>query len=172
MDRTAVLATAASLSLHTQSNQYRKGPGVSRWCVHGHAPNTSLVRSASIPYDALKKPFTRYTSGPRQGQACAVKPFNKSLKIVNKFNQSNIMDKAIKVNIPEVSCFTEKSSEQCNTGWDDSSITQSGIYQREAVLSDPIILSQNRDYGVIDFGSDGISSFFSQHSYSAYCYPY
>jgi hypothetical protein len=83
-----------------------------------------------------------------------------------------------------------------NTGWNDSSIAwgkamqalshfsyhitggnfvlcdlQGGIYQREAVLSDPVILSRNRDYGVTDLGSDGISSFFSQHSCNDYCRP-
>ncbi|RSL45510.1 hypothetical protein CEP54_014231 [Fusarium duplospermum] len=48
---------------------------------------------------------------------------------------------------------------------------QGGIYQREIVLSDPVILSRNRDYGVTDLGSEGISSFFSQHSCNNYCRP-
>lgn len=46
---------------------------------------------------------------------------------------------------------------------------QGGIYQREVILSDPVILSRNRDYGVTDLGPQGISSFFSQHSCNAYC---
>lgn len=46
---------------------------------------------------------------------------------------------------------------------------QGGIYQREVVLSDPVILSRNGDYGVTDLGSDGISSFFSQHDCNDYC---
>ncbi|KAI1439599.1 kinase-like protein [Annulohypoxylon stygium] len=81
-----------------------------------------------------------------------------------------------------------------NSGWVDDSITwgevmqalshfsyhisggqfvlcdlQGGIYQREIVLSDPVILSRNRDYGVTDLGPDGISSFFSQHCCNNYC---
>ncbi|KAK0711792.1 kinase-like domain-containing protein [Lasiosphaeris hirsuta] len=48
---------------------------------------------------------------------------------------------------------------------------QGGIYQSEAVLSDPAILSRNREYGVTDLGSEGISSFFSQHECNGYCRP-
>ena len=46
---------------------------------------------------------------------------------------------------------------------------QGGIYQDEVVLSDPVILSRNREYGVTDLGSAGISSFFSQHDCNNYC---
>ncbi|KAM5443976.1 hypothetical protein MaudCBS49596_008051 [Microsporum audouinii] len=46
---------------------------------------------------------------------------------------------------------------------------QGGVYQSEVVLSDPVILSRNRDYGVTDLGAAGISSFFSQHNCNRYC---
>ncbi len=46
---------------------------------------------------------------------------------------------------------------------------QGGIYQYELVLSDPVILSQTRKYGVTDLGRDGITSFFSQHTCNRYC---
>lgn len=49
---------------------------------------------------------------------------------------------------------------------------QGGIYQREVVLSDPVILSRNRDYGVTDLGPDGISSFFYQHNCNQFCRPH
>ncbi|KAK3377283.1 kinase-like domain-containing protein [Lasiosphaeria ovina] len=48
---------------------------------------------------------------------------------------------------------------------------QGGVYQNEVVLSDPVILSRNREYGVTDLGSQGISSFFSQHDCTNYCRP-
>lgn len=48
---------------------------------------------------------------------------------------------------------------------------QGGIYQHEVVLSDPVILSRNREYGVTDLGPEGISSFFSQHRCNNYCWP-
>jgi hypothetical protein len=46
---------------------------------------------------------------------------------------------------------------------------QGGIYPKEVVLSDPVILSQNRDFGVTDLGAMGIRSFFSQHECNPYC---
>ena len=46
---------------------------------------------------------------------------------------------------------------------------QGGIYRREVVLSDPVILSRNREYGVTDLGPEGISSFFSQHRCNEFC---
>lgn len=48
---------------------------------------------------------------------------------------------------------------------------QGGIYRHELVLSDPVILSQTREYGVTDLGRDGISSFFSQHDCNNFCRP-
>ena len=48
---------------------------------------------------------------------------------------------------------------------------QGGIYQQEAVITDPVILSKTREYGVTDLGPEGISSFFSQHTCNPYCHP-
>ncbi len=48
---------------------------------------------------------------------------------------------------------------------------QGGIYQHEVVLSDPVILSRTREYGVTDLGPKGISTFFSQHTCNSYCRP-
>ena len=84
-----------------------------------------------------------------------------------------------------------------NTGWSDDSETwgevmqalshfsyhvsggqfvlcdlQGGIYRNAVVLSDPVILSRNRDYGVTDLGPRGISSFFSQHCCNDFCRPH
>jgi hypothetical protein len=48
---------------------------------------------------------------------------------------------------------------------------QGGIYRQAVVLSDPVILSRDREYGVTDLGSDGINSFFSHHDCNKYCRP-
>ena len=48
---------------------------------------------------------------------------------------------------------------------------QGGVYKHEVVLSDPVILSRNREYGVTDLGEKGISSFFSQHKCNSFCHP-
>ncbi|KAI1452468.1 kinase-like protein [Annulohypoxylon moriforme] len=189
---------------------------------------------------ALNNPFAQgafrwvakgtYTSGPRSGQPCVVKWFktgavfeadyftldikavDKALDIVNKFNELNIVDKDVKINVPGVWVSDEQYGERAgqhilcepfiqnyqkfnsNSGWFDDSISwgevmqalshfsyhisggqfvlcdlQGGVYRNEVVLSDPVILSRNRDYGVTDLGPDGISSFFSQHRCNSYC---
>ncbi|KAK4099158.1 kinase-like protein [Parathielavia hyrcaniae] len=46
---------------------------------------------------------------------------------------------------------------------------QGDIYQREIVLSGPVILSRTREYGGTDLGPEGISSFSSQHRCNNYC---
>jgi hypothetical protein len=38
-----------------------------------------------------------------------------------------------------------------------------------AVLTDPVILSRTRSYGVTDLGTDGISTFFARHTCNRYC---
>ncbi|KAB8211833.1 kinase-like domain-containing protein [Aspergillus parasiticus] len=198
---------------------------------------------SSIPISALENPFAQgafcwvakgsYTSGSRRGQACVVKWFktgavfsddyftldikavDKALEIVNRFNQLNIVNKVVKINVPEVWYFTDDCNDEwagqrhlcepfiqnyqkfnSNTGWNDDSRAwgevmqalshfsyhisggnyvlcdlQGGIYQHELVLSDPVILSRTREYGVTDLGPDGISSFFSQHTCNDFCRP-
>ena len=37
------------------------------------------------------------------------------------------------------------------------------------VLTDPVILSRDRSYGMTDLGSDGISTFFARHQCNEYC---
>ncbi|KAI1498353.1 kinase-like protein [Biscogniauxia marginata] len=200
----------------------------------------NISSSASIPHRELNNPFSQgafrwvakgtYTEGSREGQACVVKWFktgavfeadyftldikavDKALEIVNRFNELNIVNKAVKINVPAVWIFLGNSGEwagqrhlcepfiqnyqkfNSNTGWTYDSKAwgevmqalshfsyhvsggqfvlcdlQGGIYQREVVLSDPVILSRNRDYGMTDLGPQGISSFFSQHSCNKYC---
>jgi len=199
---------------------------------------------AEFSFNALKHPFAegafryvakgRYTRGERAGQAAVTKWFktgtvfekdyftldikavDKALDIANRFNQLNIVDKPIKVNVPSVWTFDDDSDDEwsgsktlsepfinnyqkfnSNTGWTDTTRRwalimqalshfsyhvsggmfvlcdiQGGIYQREVVLSDPVILSRNRDYGVTDLGPKGISSFFTTHDCNEYCRPH
>jgi hypothetical protein len=47
---------------------------------------------------------------------------------------------------------------------------QGGIYKGGVVvLTDPVILSRNKTYGITDLGPTGISSFFSNHRCNEYC---
>lgn len=81
-----------------------------------------------------------------------------------------------------------------NTGWSDTSVRwgevmqalshftyhetggrlmlvdlQGGVYPGGVILSDPVILSVDRAYGVTDLGPRGISSFFAAHSCTDWC---
>ncbi|KAK4149181.1 kinase-like domain-containing protein [Chaetomidium leptoderma] len=201
----------------------------------------NMSHNGQFDHSALQNPFASgtfrwvakgtYTSGGRQGEACVgkwfktgavfeedyfsldIKATNKALDIVNRFNQLNIVDKPVKINVPGVWTFRDGglsgwAGRKClcepfiqnyqkfnsNSGWTDESGAwsramqalshfsyhisggnyvlcdlQGGIYQQEIVLSDPVILSQTREYGVTDLGPDGISSFFSQHSCNNFC---
>lgn len=46
---------------------------------------------------------------------------------------------------------------------------QGGLYENEAVLSDPAILSVAMDYGSTDMGAEGILTFFHQHTCNQFC---
>lgn len=211
---------------------------------HSTSGRYNISTLAHIPRYELNNPFAEgafryvargtYESGSRSGQACVAKWFktglnfeadyftldikaaDKALEIVNRFNDLNLIDKDIKINVPEVWTYTEDSREQwagakmlcepfiqnyqkfnSNSGWFDDSETwgevmqalshfsyhvsggffvlcdlQGGIYQREVVLSDPVILSRRREYGVTDLGPEGIDSFFHQHECNSFCRPH
>lgn len=48
---------------------------------------------------------------------------------------------------------------------------QGGILSkgRGAVLTDPVIISRDRSYGVTDLGPEGMSTFFSRHVCNGFC---
>jgi hypothetical protein len=46
---------------------------------------------------------------------------------------------------------------------------QGGIYGDSVVLTDPVILSRGKSYGVTDLGPRGISTFFSNHVCNEFC---
>eukprot|EP01038_Epipyxis_sp_PR26KG_P011201 gene11201-15022_t len=46
---------------------------------------------------------------------------------------------------------------------------QGGIYRDFIVLTDPVIMSQNRRFGSMDLGSKGIKTFFYNHHCNKYC---
>ncbi|KAH7308492.1 elongation factor 2 kinase [Stachybotrys elegans] len=238
-------------------NEYFKGPGVSRCasCIYGTYPNAPPTErydggrynqssEGTVSTSALKNPFAqgafrwvakgKYTSGPREGQACVVKWFktgavfsndyftldikavDTALEIVDRFNALGIVNKPVKVNVAQVWTFDDDVDDEwagqkhlcepfiqnyqrfnSNTGWTDYSVAwgevmqalshfsyhtsggnyllcdlQGGIYHDEVALSDPVVLSPTREYGVTDLGPEGISSFFSQHVCNNFCRPH
>ena len=48
---------------------------------------------------------------------------------------------------------------------------QGGIVSNGAILTDPVILSRSRSYGVTDLGGNGIRNFFGHHVCNEFCRP-
>lgn len=48
-------------------------------------------------------------------------------------------------------------------------VTCGGIYDVGVVITDPVIMSRTRQYGVTDLGPKGISNFFANHDFNEYC---
>lgn len=46
---------------------------------------------------------------------------------------------------------------------------QGGVYNDGFVVSDPVIMSESKEYGPTDLGLEGISTFFAYHTCSEYC---
>ncbi|XP_032785392.1 alpha-protein kinase vwkA isoform X1 [Daphnia magna] len=46
---------------------------------------------------------------------------------------------------------------------------QGGVYKDGFVLTDPVIISTNQEYGPTDLGVEGISTFFASHRCNQYC---
>jgi hypothetical protein len=46
---------------------------------------------------------------------------------------------------------------------------QGGLYSKSVILTDPVILSRKKMFGVTDLGPKGISSFFCRHRCNEYC---
>jgi hypothetical protein len=174
----------------------------------------------------------RYTGGARKGQRNVVKWFktgvvfeeeyfrldikavDKAVEIVDRFNELDLINRFVRVNVPEVWTFKDDAGKlagmkhlcepficnyekfNSNSGWTDDSeargqmmqalshfsyhITggqfvlcdlQGGVGRYEIILSDPVILSRTRQFGVTDLGAKGILSFFSLHECNDLCDP-
>ena len=49
---------------------------------------------------------------------------------------------------------------------------QGGVYESTVILTDPVILSKTKEFGVTDLGPEGISSFFTTHICTRFCRKY
>ena len=141
-----------------------------------------------------------------------LKTSNETIRLITKWNDAKLIDRIIKVNLPEVWVFSGDSGKwagrkilqepfienyqkfNSNSGWADDSFPwarvmqalshfsyhssrgtsllcdlQGGVYKNGVVLTDPVIMSNTREYGPTDLGPQGISSFFSNHVCNEYC---
>lgn len=106
-------------------------------------------------------------AGDWAGQKILVEPF---IQHYEKFN-SNTGWSDVSMAWGEVMQALSHFSYHISSGQFVLCDLQGGIYRKEVVLSDPVIMSRNRQYGVTDLGPDGISSFFSHHHCNHYCRP-
>ncbi|KAL7950231.1 kinase-like protein [Trichoderma barbatum] len=109
--------------------------------------------------------FAEDCSDDWKGQKCLTEPF---IQNYQKFN-SNSGWNAKSTTWSEVMQALSHFSYHVSGGMYVLCDLQGGIYQHEVVLSDPVIPSRHREYGVTDLGADGISSFFSNHECNGYC---
>ncbi|KAJ3475179.1 hypothetical protein NLG97_g9549 [Lecanicillium saksenae] len=109
-----------------------------------------------------------FIGGKRRGEKILVEPF---IRNYQKFN-SNTGWKNGGTGWPEVMQALSHCSYHISGGFYVLCDLQGGIYTREVVLSDPVILSRTRQYGVTDLGPGGIDSFFAEHRCNSYCRPH
>ncbi|ATY62196.1 elongation factor 2 [Cordyceps militaris] len=109
-----------------------------------------------------------YSSGSREGEKILVEPF---IRNYQKFN-SNSGWTNDDDGWAEVMQALSHFSYHVSGGFYVLCDIQGGIYAREVVLSDPVILSRTRQFGVTDLGPPGISSFFNEHCCNNYCRPH
>ncbi|GMH34715.1 hypothetical protein BSKO_02576 [Bryopsis sp. KO-2023] len=102
---------------------------------------------------------------PGAGERCLVEPF---IENYQKFNSnSGWCDRSSPW--PRVMQALSHYSYHISKGELLLCDLQGGCYQNGVVLTDPVIMSNNRRYGVTDLGSEGISNFFANHRCNEYC---
>ncbi|KAK3291305.1 kinase-like domain-containing protein [Chaetomium fimeti] len=104
---------------------------------------------------------------PQAGQRALVEPF---IQNYTKFNSNTGWTDDLGP-WPQVMQALSHFSYHISGGNNVLCDLQGGIYRHEIVLSDPVILSRTRDFGVTDLGPEGIASFFSYHDCNKYCRP-
>ncbi|KAM7189330.1 Protein kinase-like domain containing protein [Rhypophila sp. PSN 637] len=109
--------------------------------------------------------FTKEASPNRRGSKVLVEPY---IENYVKFNSNSGWTDSSQ-GWPEIMQALSHFSYNITGGNFVLCDLQGGIYQQHIVLSDPVILSRNREYGVTDLGLDGISTFFSQHRCNRFC---
>jgi hypothetical protein len=106
-----------------------------------------------------------FSAGSREGQKILQEPFVHNYQ---KFN-SNTGWSDDELPWPRVMQALSHYSYHKSGGQFVLCDLQGGVYHDGIVLTDPVILSRTRLYGVTDLGAEGISSFFSRHICNEYC---
>jgi len=136
-----------------------------------------------------------------------------AIELIKNWNTSNLVDKMIRVNLPELWTFDSKSiwsgrqvlqepyilkyqKFNSNSGWADTRFhwprvmqalshfsyhisdgeyllcdLQGGVYRDGVVLTDPVVMSVNENFGPTDLGRKGMATFFVHHQCNEFCRP-
>ncbi|GMH45979.1 hypothetical protein BSKO_13943 [Bryopsis sp. KO-2023] len=133
---------------------------VQDWNDEGLVDRTVRVNEARV--------WTFEATSRRAGERCLVEPFVENYQ---KFNSnSGWCDRSTPW--PRVMQALSHYSYHKSHGELLLCDLQGGCYQDGVVLTDPVIMSKDRRYGVTDLGSDGISNFFANHVCNEYCRAY
>ncbi|GMH37137.1 hypothetical protein BSKO_05010 [Bryopsis sp. KO-2023] len=102
------------------------------------------------------------------GEQCLVEPF---IKNYQKFNSnSGWCDRSTPW--PRVMQALSHYSYYLSDGELLLCDLQGGCYRNGIVLTDPVIMSRGRHFGVTDLGAKGIANFFAKHKCNEYCRSY
>lgn len=110
-----------------------------------------------------------FKDGVREGQKALIEPFIPNYRKFNSNSGWNDESTAWSLAMQALSHFsyhiTNGNYLLCDL--------QGGVSTTpsQVILSDPVILSRSREFGVTDLGPDGIESFFSSHVCNRYCNP-
>ena len=107
-----------------------------------------------------------FTGGPHEGQKNLVEPF---IDAWQKFNSNSGWASSDGVQWSKVMQALSHYSYHVSSGMFVLCDLQGGIYKHGAILTDPVILSRNRNFGVTDLGPDGIRNFFGYHVCNEFC---
>ena len=172
----------------TYTNGVRNGePCVCKWFKSGHVDQASYfdldIKAMDKAHDLVREwnnrnlitklvmvnipevwTFTA-TSGPLLGKRILQEPF---INNYQKFN-SNTGWADSETPWPRVMQALSHFSYHVSAGQFVLCDLQGGVYSNAVVLTDPVILSRGKLYGVTDLGPRGISTFFSNHRCNEFC---
>lgn len=106
-----------------------------------------------------------YVTGDRKGEPISVEPFIDNFE---KFNMNSGWARNAK-GWPAVLQALSHYSYHMTGGVFVLCDLHGGVYANGRVLTDPVILSRTKEYGITDLGPSGMSSFFNFHQCNKWC---
>ena len=129
---------------------------VEKWNAEKYTAPTIWVNKAAVWH---------FDSGYREGEPVLVEPFIENFE---KFNSNTGWARNAE-GWPALLQALSHCSYHITGGHFILCDLQGGIYDKAIVLTDPVILSRTKAYGITDLGPSGMSSFFNVHQCNKWC---